>query len=143
MTNRPKNIGTRGELRVRRWLQADGWHGCRRQPLAGGKDLGDLVIHDQPLIIAEVKAGAQTLNPTTGQIHEWMGETLREADHTQADLAVLIVARHRRTPDQFDAWMTAHHWALLLEGNPNTTDTLYGQFPLPAWSRLAAEWATR
>lgn len=141
----PKAIGTAAESAARDWLIGDGWLTCRRQPLAGARDEGDLAVCDMPdrRIIAEVKGGSSAESASDTLIREWLAQTDTECVHAGADLGVLIVRRHRRPVALWDAWMIAADWALLLTGDSIlSTDA---PWPLRAslrdWSALAQGWA--
>lgn len=142
---RPKDIGTRAESAARDWLRINGWPTARRQPLAGARDEGDLMICDMPdrRIIGEVKAGKAADKASLGQIGAWLEQTEQECIHAGADLGVLIVRRFRRPVAQWDAIMPAADWALLLTGESILTRE--APWPLRAsladWSRAAWEWA--
>lgn len=140
---RPKDIGTAAESAARNWLQSNGWPECDRQPLRGNRDQGDLVVCRSPLIIAEVKAGAMAEKASDALIREWIKQTETEAVHAGAELGVLIVRRFRRPVAQWDAWLRANDWALLLTGDSILpTDA---PWPLRAsladWATAAADWA--
>ena len=113
---RPRDIGTRAETAVVKHLRELGWTAADRQPLRGRQDQGDILIHPDPRIIAEVKAGAQADTASPNQIRKWMAETDQEAIHAGADLAVLIVRRKGRAPAQWDAWMPAADWVTVMTG---------------------------
>ena len=140
---RPKDIGTAAETAAKRFLQANGFPECDRQPLRGNRDQGDLVVCRDPLVIAEVKGGQMAEKASAAVIAEWLEQTETEAVHAGADLAVLIVRRHRRPVGLWDTYMRANDWALLLTGDSILpTDA---PWPLRAslgdWSRMAWEWA--
>lgn len=141
MSNPSKAKGTARETAAKRWLQEHGWPTCRRQPLAGNRDEGDLVVCEAPKIVAEVKFRSVTVSPAV--IAEWLRQTETEAVHAGADLGVLIVAIKNRGPAEWDAWMPANDWALLLTGDSILPSD--APWPLRAsladWSRMAWEWA--
>ena len=97
MTNRPKQIGTRGETTAARWFQANGFPGAERKVLKGRLDEGDLNIC--PGVVAEVKAVKLTTGfPADAQLAGWLAETEAEWKNSGADIAFLIVKR-RGTQD--------------------------------------------
>ena len=112
--SKSKAIGTASETAAKRFLQANGFPDCDRQPLRGNRDQGDLIVCRSPLVIAEVKGGQMAEKASHTVIAEWLEQTETEAVHAGADLAVLIVRRHRRPVAQWDAWMPAGDWAWLL-----------------------------
>ena len=143
MSRRPKDIGTSAETAARRFLVDDGWPDCERRALTGNRDTGDLTVCRRPLIIAEVKAGhaADKASPTV--IDAWLEQTDTEAVHAGAVLGVLIVARKYRNPRDWDAYMRACDWVLLLTGD----EVLWPDAPWPMrvsvehWSQMAKAWA--
>lgn len=130
------------------WLKANGWpEAVRRDTLKGTKDEGDLIICRRPLITAQVKAGrgpnGQTEKSGPKQIADWLEQTETQSVRAGADLTALICQRYRRPVAQWDAWMRANDWALLLTGDSILpTDA---PWPLRAsladWAVMAADWA--
>lgn len=92
MTNRPKQIGTRGETAVTNALRANGYPGAERRALAGALDLGDINVC--PGVIAEVKWGKHAKTASMKQIDDWLDETERERRNDRADLALLVIQRN-------------------------------------------------
>ena len=143
MSRRPKDIGTSAETAARRFLVDDGWPDCERRALAGNRDTGDLTVCRRPLIVAEVKAGHAADKASPKVIADWLEQTDTEAVHAGAVLGVLIVARKYRNPRDWDAWMRACDWALLLAGD----EVLPTDAPWPMrasladWSAMAKGWA--
>jgi len=143
MSRRPKDIGTAGESAARRFLVDDGWPDCERRALTGNRDTGDLTVCRRPLIIAEVKAGHAADKASPKVIDAWLEQTDTEAVHAGADLGVLIVARKYRNPRDWDAYMRACDWVLLLSGD----EVLWPDAPWPMrtsladWSSMAKAWA--
>lgn len=116
MSNPSKRIGTETESRVVNWLRQTGFPDARREVLHGSKDQGDIVICASPLVIAECKGGKAAEQASAGQIVQWMTETETEAVNAGADLAALIVRRWRRHVEQWDVWLPATDWVLLVTG---------------------------
>ena len=92
MTNRPKQIGTRGETAVVRALRRLGYPGAERRALAGSNDLGDINVC--PGIIAEVKWGKHAKAASLGDIAEWWKQTERERFNAGAAFGLLIIQRN-------------------------------------------------
>jgi hypothetical protein len=143
VANPSKAKGTAKESAARDWLISDGWLGCRRQPLSGNRDQGDLMICDKPerRIVAEVKYRDRPV--TEKQIWQWLDQTEDEAVHAGADLGVLIVAVKGRPPAMWEAWMIAADWIMLLTGD--TVLPCDAPWPmrtnLADWSNIASDWA--
>lgn len=142
---RPKDIGTRGESAARDWLRINGWPTARRQPLAGARDEGDLMICDMPdrRIIGEVKSGKAADKASLGQIREWLEQTEQECIHAGADLGVLIVRRFGRPVGGWDAWMIAADWIVVLTAESVlSTDAPWPlRSSLKDWSDIVTGWA--
>ena len=143
MKTKPRDIGTSAETAAKRWLVDDGWPDCERRALAGNRDTGDLTVCRTPLIVAEVKAGHAADKASPKVIADWLEQTDTEAVHAGADLGVLIVARKYRNPRDWDAYMRACDWVLLLTGD----EVLWPDAPWPMrvsvehWSQMAKAWA--
>lgn len=143
MKTKPRDIGTSAETAAKRWLVDDGWPDCERRALTGNRDTGDLTVCRRPLIIAEVKAGHAADKASPKVIADWLEQTDTEAVHAGADLGVLIVARKYRNPRDWDAYMRACDWVLLLTGD----EVLWPDAPWPMrvsvehWSQMAKAWA--
>ena len=143
MSRRPKDIGTSAETAARRFLVDDGWPDCERRALACNRDTGDLTVCRRPLIVAEVKAGKAADKAGPKVIDDWLEQTDTEAVHAGADLGVLIVARKYRNPRDWDAYMRACDWVLVLTGD----EVLWPDAPWPMrtsladWSAMAKAWA--
>jgi hypothetical protein len=136
-------IGTSAESAVVAWLTDNGWPTARRQPLYGSKDQGDIIVCESPKVLVECKAGAAAETASAAVIETWLDQTDTEAVNAGADLGVLIVRRFRRPVAQWDAWMRACDWALLLTGD----EVLPPDAPWPMrvslehWSVMAKAWA--
>lgn len=142
---RPKDIGTRGETAVKRWLNNNGWPDADRQPLRGTRDTGDLVISRDPLIIAECKAGDAAENASDALIRAWLTQTETERVNAGAALAVLVVRRFRRPVGLWDAWADAATWGFLMYGH--LIAGVVAPWPLRAsladFSDMARQWVQR
>lgn len=86
---RSKDIGTRAETAVVRYLRAAGWPYAERRALAGAHDLGD--VTGTPGIVWEVKARKNP--PSDEQVLAWMRETETERSNAGAVWGVLVVRR--------------------------------------------------
>jgi hypothetical protein len=102
MTNRSKQIGTRGETGVVKALHAHGFPGAERRALAGSSDRGDILIC--PGLIAEVKAGAHARNASLADIVFWWRETERERHNAGAAFGLLVVQRNGYSADRAEKW---------------------------------------
>jgi len=115
---RSKDIGTRGETQVVKFLIESGFPYAERRALHGSTDLGD--ITGTPGLVWEVKSGEAAMTASDNQIVAWLKETETERVNAKnAEFGTLVVQRRRQHPR---AW-----WAI-------TTDH-YGN---PVWTRLAS-----
>ena len=94
MTARPKDIGTRAESAVVKYLAANGWTNCERRALHGNVDLGD--VTGTPGLVWEVKGGEAAKTASDNQIAAWFQEAQQEAVNAGARYGFLIVARRRK-----------------------------------------------
>jgi hypothetical protein len=92
VTNRPKQIGTRGETAVVKALRAHGFTGAERRALAGSADLGDILV--APGVIAEVKWGKSAKAASLNDVEIWWKQTLAEKRNSRADVAFLVIQRN-------------------------------------------------
>lgn len=114
MVNPSRDIGTRGETAVARYLNANGFGGAEIRRTRGTKDLGD-ITGCGPLVI-EIKSGEKARNASDGQIDRWLVETETERTNAGADLGLLVVARHRKGVAHWWCCMTMATHQTLLEG---------------------------
>jgi hypothetical protein len=141
MSNPSKAKGTRAETTAKRYLLANGFPECDRQPLHGNRDQGDLIVCRSPKIVAEVKARKGTISEA--QIASWWAQTETEPVHANADLAVLIVARHGVSVAAWDAYMPAYDWLHVFGG----TYVMAAAAPwlmrasLADWAAMLTDWA--
>lgn len=99
MANRSKAKGTRAETRLCKYL-ADHGIQATRQPLSGSLDRGDVkVMTTHGPVVVEVKAGAQTTNPSRAQLTEWLRQTEAEGHNTGLDAYLCVMRYNRRIQD--------------------------------------------
>jgi hypothetical protein len=90
---RSKDIGTAAETALVKASLAAGIH-AQRVALAGTEDRGDVHLA-QGAVVAEVKAGKQTLKPSWAQKQAWLDEAKEEAARVSEEaLPVLVLKRH-------------------------------------------------
>lgn len=90
---RSKDIGTAAETALVKACLAAGIH-AQRVALAGIEDRGDVHLA-HGAVVAEVKAGKQTLKPSWAQKMAWLEEAKDEAFRVSEDaLPVLVLKRH-------------------------------------------------
>ncbi|MDN3356041.1 hypothetical protein [Actinomadura sp. DC4] len=101
--SKSKDIGTRAETAVVRFLRAHGFPQAERRALAGVHDLGDII--GTVGICWEVKARNRPV--TDGQINAWLAETETERINSGADIGVLVVRRPGVGEANAGRWWTA------------------------------------
>lgn len=80
--SRAKDLGTKGETAVSRFLQDHGFVYADRIPNRGANDIGDITIGD-PSVVQEVKFQHAM------SLAQWVDETETERDKAGADIGLL------------------------------------------------------
>uniref|UniRef100_A8M006 Holliday junction resolvase n=1 Tax=Salinispora arenicola (strain CNS-205) TaxID=391037 RepID=A8M006_SALAI len=114
---RPRDIGTRTETAVVRYLQPHGWPHAERRSLRGAHDAGD--ITGTPGICWEIKGGDAARNASDLTISRWMLELAVEVTNAHANIGVLVVQRAGIGPANAGRWwavMPAHQVIALATG---------------------------
>lgn len=88
---RPKDIGTKAESAVVRYLTDHGFPHAERRALRGINDVGD--ITGTPGIVWEVKGGEAARTASDNQIERWLGETEVERRNAREHIGILVIAR--------------------------------------------------
>ena len=118
--SKQKQIGTAAETAVTRYARTAGFPLAERRALAGGADLGDILL--APGAIVEVKAGKAAEQASDQKIAAWLDETERERRNANADIAILVTKRHGVGHTNAGRWWA--HWRLAdlarLRGYPTT-----------------------
>jgi len=125
--SRSKDIGTRAETAVVRYLRANGFEHAERRALRGRQDAGD--ITGTPGICWEVKARKRPISDT--DVAAWLVETETEAAAADAEIGVLVVRRPGVGEGNAGRW-----WAYLSAGTLARLATEggfvpYGQLTFP------------
>ena len=110
--NRPRDIGTRAESAVVRYLVANGYPHAERRSLRGALDAGD--ITGTPSVAWEVKGGDAARNASDLTIERWMAELAAEIVNARADVGLLVVQRAGVGPANAGRWwayMPAYRFA--------------------------------
>lgn len=108
---RPRDIGTRAETDVVRWLARHGFPHAERMALRGSGDVGDIRLC--PGVIAEVKAGEQAKRASWGDLERWAAETETERWNAHAAVGLLVVKRTNRSNPGPSGWQAVLPlWAL-------------------------------
>jgi hypothetical protein len=114
---RPKDIGTRYETAVVKYLLGHGFPHAERRALAGAADLGD--ITGTPGIMWECKAGQAAYNASDGQVEAWLEECERQRMNARADIGVLVMDRRSYGLGRAgQTWAVFHGEALAGPGHP-------------------------
>lgn len=110
---RPKDIGTRTETAVVRYLASHGWPLAERRALHGTYDLGD--ITGTPGLVWEVKGGEAAKDASDRQIDAWLTETEDERKNAGGAHGFLVCQRRGKgDPGQWWAWLTTTDLGSLL-----------------------------
>ncbi|WP_238434486.1 hypothetical protein [Micromonospora tarensis] len=102
MKTRPRDIGTRAESAVVRYIQPNGFPHAERRSLRGALDAGD--ITGTPGICWEVKGGDAARTASDLMISRWMGELAAEVTNAKADVGLLVVQRAGVGPANAGRW---------------------------------------
>ena len=94
MVTRSKDIGTRAEAAVVRYLCANGWANAERRALRGSADWGD--VTGTPGLVWEVKGGDAAKDASDKQVAAWFDEAREEAGNAGATYGFLIVQRRQK-----------------------------------------------
>lgn len=89
--NRSKDIGTKAESAVVRYLQTAGWPSAERRSLRGQLDAGD--ITGTPGICWSVKGGDAAKSASDNQVADWLGEVEKQHINAGADVFLLVLQR--------------------------------------------------
>lgn len=116
MANPSKQIGTRAETNVARFLTQRGLRTTRRA-LAGSDDEGDLrmLLPSGEEVTLEVKAGKQTQDLTRARLGEWKRQTLQEGENSGCKPGLVIV-RYRHRLSDAEVWLPNSQWGGRLRG---------------------------
>lgn len=106
MVNKPKNIGTKGETKVVRYLQSQGIH-AQRRALCGAKDQGDVELPDANCIL-EVKAGKMTANYGRKLKQDWLNQTIAEQANAKKP-GYLVIVVYNRSIENAEVWSVCGH----------------------------------
>lgn len=91
MVNKSGKVGTATETAVVRVLRARGWPNAERRRLRGRHDPGD--ITGTPGLAWSVKGGDAARRAPDLQVKLWLEQAERMRVNTDADVAVLVLAR--------------------------------------------------
>ncbi|MDH6460138.1 hypothetical protein M2302_000289 [Micromonospora sp. A200] len=106
MKRRPRDIGTKAESAVVRYIQPNGFPHAERRSLRGALDAGD--ITGTPAVCWEVKGGDAARTASDLMIERWMAELTRERENARAEVGILVVQRAGVGPANAGRW-----WAVL------------------------------
>ena len=106
--NRPKQIGTKGESDIVRWVRPRGFSGAERLALHGTHDEGDGTLC--PGVGFESKAGKAAERASDRQIAKWCAEAETERFNRNADVMLLVVKRAGKGA------LSAGQWSVYLPG---------------------------
>ncbi|MFE9955857.1 hypothetical protein [Micromonospora sp. NPDC005299] len=104
---RPRDIGTKAETAVVRYLVANGYPHAERRSLRGALDAGD--ITGTPAVCWEVKGGEAAKAASDLTILTWMAELTTEVVNAKAAVGVLVVQRRGVGPSNAGRWWAYMH----------------------------------
>jgi Holliday junction resolvase len=107
VVNKPKQRGTRFETALVGFLREHGFPFARRLALAGGSDLGDLSLGDQPSggpVVIEAKDHAKI------DLAGFVDEMLAECANADNDYGVVVVKRRRKGIEDSYVVTTLGQW---------------------------------
>lgn len=129
--SRSKDIGTRAETAVAKYLRANGFEHAERRALRGRQDAGD--ITGTPGVCWEVKGGEQARSASHIDVDRWLLELDEETGHAGADVGVLVLQRRGIGPQRAGLWTAALMLGALVDltstGVPRTHSTLALDIP--------------
>lgn len=108
--SKSKDIGTRGETKVARFLNERGVK-AERRALSGAEDKGDVKIlfKQKEEMTLEVKTGKMTVNPSRSQIEEWIRQAVVEGGNAGCS-AALVIVRFRRKIEDAEVYIPGSSW---------------------------------
>lgn len=89
MANRPKQVGTDAENKVRDYARSRGWVHADRLTLSGVNDRGDIRLGDGVRFTLEVKGG----QGATSNVHSHLKELLAEMANNGHELGAVIAKK--------------------------------------------------
>lgn len=104
--NKPKQIGTKAESAVVKYLIPNGFPQAERRALRGEHDAGDLT--GTPGICWSVKGGDQARQASDLQVERWLSELATQVVNAKAAEGVLVMQRKGVGPDNAGRW-----WAVM------------------------------
>lgn len=102
MTTKSKQIGTRTETMVVRYLREHGFPHAERRVLAGTYDLGDILVERR--IIAQVKGGQAAEQASDPKLRQWCEDTEKQRQNAKAEHAFLVVKRAGHGVTKIGGW---------------------------------------
>lgn len=115
MTTRSKDIGTRAESALVKYLRSEGFPLADRIPLKGDGDCGD-VSDGTGALIFQSKAGHAAENAGDAQIARWIEEVHVQQANARADLGILVVKRKSYGLNRMGKWHAFIRGPLTLGG---------------------------
>lgn len=108
--SKSKDIGTRGETKVTKFLNERGVK-AERRALSGAEDKGDVKIlfKQKEEMTLEVKTGKMTVNPSRSQIEEWIRQAVVEGGNAGCS-AALVIVRFRRKIEDAEVYIPGPSW---------------------------------
>lgn len=103
LSSKSRRIGTSGEVRVAKYLATQGWPYAEHRALTGRLDKGD--ITGTPGLCWQIKAGHYAWNASDNDFIKWLDDANWQAGNANADYGILVVARERKQPRDWRAFI--------------------------------------
>lgn len=88
MANKPKQMGTEHESKIKAWLREHGWPYADRRTQNGAADLGDLVLSERIPFIIEAKTAKKTTERAT--LGTFVSELKAEVGNSKSDAGAVV-----------------------------------------------------
>lgn len=124
MANKSKNIGTRIETRIVRYLIPHGLD-AKRKVLHGSVDEGDIEVTTPSglTVTLECKGGKQTAKYSRSQKKKWLNETKVEQDNSGTE-AWLVLAIYNKPLHDAEVWSADGHTFYFFDDFVNMLTTI-------------------
>lgn len=113
MRTKSKDIGTRAESAVVKWLQRNGWPEARRLPLTGALDGGDIDLGRMAGAVLQIKAGRAAERASDNQVAAWVRQAEGQALNSGAQVGLLVTKRAGYGLERVEHWWAHYRLGLL------------------------------
>lgn len=114
MVNKPKQMGTEHETKIKQWLREHGWPYADRRPQNGAADVGDLHLSERIPFVVEAKTAKRTTDRAT--LGTFVKELEVEVANAKAEAGAVIFKKVGTTDvGEYYAIMPVKYLNTLLE----------------------------